>query len=287
VLQKSTLQLLRFPFSIFLMPIYFLALGECEQINSLNANLIFIILHVFIYPASNGYNSYMDRDTGSIGIIEKPLPATKQLFYVTIFMDLIGLLLALFVNINFFLLLLLYIAASRAYSYRGIRLKKYPIIGFLTVIIFQGGNVLYMVILGSSNISISEIPILLPLVACALIGSFYPLTQIYQHQQDKQDGVTTISYLLGYKGTFIFTIILNAVANILLFSYYALQLTPSYFFIFQLFLLPVMGYFIFWMVKVFKNQNEANFLHSFKMSAIASIFTNLAFATIFILNYFG
>jgi 1,4-dihydroxy-2-naphthoate polyprenyltransferase len=287
VLQKSTLQLLRFPFSIFLMPIYFLALGECEQINSLNANLIFIILHVFIYPASNGYNSYMDRDTGSIGIIEKPLPATKQLFYVTIFMDLIGLLLALFVNINFFLLLLLYIAASRAYSYRGIRLKKYPIIGFLTVIIFQGANVLYMVILGVSDIAFTEIPILLPLAACALIGGFYPLTQIYQHQQDKQDGVTTISYMLGVKGTFIFTIILNALANILLFSYYALQLTPIYFFIFQLFLLPVFAYFIFWMIKVYKNQNEANFLHSFKMSAIASIFTNLAFATIFILNYFG
>jgi 1,4-dihydroxy-2-naphthoate polyprenyltransferase len=287
VLQKSTLQLLRFPFSIFLMPIYFLALGECEQINSLNAILIFIILHVFIYPASNGYNSYMDRDTGSIGIIEKPLPATKQLFYVTIFMDLIGLLLALFVNINFFLLLLLYIAASRAYSYRGIRLKKYPIIGFLTVIIFQGANVLYMVIMGVSDITFTEIPILLPLAACALIGGFYPLTQIYQHQQDKQDGVTTISYMLGVKGTFIFTIILNALANILLFSYYALQLTPNYFFIFQLFLLPVFAYFIFWMIKVYKNQNEANFLHSFKMSAIASIFTNLAFATIFILNYFG
>jgi 1,4-dihydroxy-2-naphthoate polyprenyltransferase len=287
VLQKSTLQLLRFPFSIFLMPIYFLGLGECSNINTVKAILVFVILHLLVYPASNGYNSYMDKDTGSIGIIEKPLPATKQLFYVSLAMDILGLLLSFFVNFYFSVLLLLYIAASRAYSYRGIRLKKYPIIGFLTVIIFQGANVLYMVILGVSNVSFSEIPILLPLAACALIGGFYPLTQIYQHEQDKQDGVTTISYMLGVKGTFIFTIILNALANILLFSYYSLQLTQNYFLIFQLFLLPVFTYFIFWMIKVFKNQNEANFLHSFKMSAIASIFTNLAFATIFILNYFG
>jgi hypothetical protein len=41
-------------------------------------------------------------------------------------------------------------------------------------------------------------------VASLFIGSVYPLTQIYQHEADKKDGVTTISYKLGYVGTFFF-----------------------------------------------------------------------------------
>jgi 1,4-dihydroxy-2-naphthoate octaprenyltransferase len=35
------------------------------------------------------------------------------------------------------------------------------------------------------------------IAASLLIGGFYPLTQIYQHRQDKEDGVRTLSMLLG------------------------------------------------------------------------------------------
>ena len=53
------------------------------------------------------------------------------------------------------------------------------------------------------------------LLACSLqIAGVYPLTQIYQHEQDLADGVTTISYKLGYKGTFIFSAIMFAFCNV-------------------------------------------------------------------------
>ncbi len=55
------------------MPVYWFALSQVNKINWYDAILIFIILHVFVYPASNGYNSFMDRDTGSIGGIKHPL----------------------------------------------------------------------------------------------------------------------------------------------------------------------------------------------------------------------
>ena len=51
------------------------------------------------------------------------------------------------------------------------------------------------------------------MVICALlIGGFYPLTQIYQHKQDLDDGVETISYKLGYTGTFWFCAIVYLLA---------------------------------------------------------------------------
>src|SRR5689334_6228380 len=119
-MQKSTWQLLRFHFSFFLMPVYLFALSRVVYTNWWRALLIFVILHLLVYPASNGYNSYMDRDETSIGGIKNPLQPTRELFLITVAMDIVAVILSLLVTIYFALGILLYILASRAYSYRGI-----------------------------------------------------------------------------------------------------------------------------------------------------------------------
>jgi len=144
MLQRSTLQLLRFHFSVFLLPVFLFALSEAESINPVRAVLVFIILHLLVYPASNGYNSYMDRDTSPIGGVENPMMPTKELYYVTIFLDLFAIVLSLFIGWFFAIGILAYIIASKAYSYRGIRLKQYPVSGYLTVILFQGALTYYL-----------------------------------------------------------------------------------------------------------------------------------------------
>lgn len=284
--KKSTIQLLRFPFSFFLMPIYLFALSQIDTINSTNAVLVFIILHVLVFPASNGYNSYMDKDTESIGGIEKPLESTKQLFWITVVMDLIGIGIGFFISNYLGLLLISFILASRAYSYRGIRLKKYPVIGYLTVVFFQGALTFFMVYHGCSKNFTLQVPLLPMIAASLLIGGFYPLTQIYQHQQDKKDGVTTLSMLLGYRGTFYFTVIIYSLAMLVLAVHYFSILEQTYFYILQLFMLPIFIYFFYWLKKVFKNTESANFKNTMQMNIIASLFTNLAFITILIVKIF-
>src|ERR1700684_1733623 len=74
MIRRSTIQLLRFHFSFFLMPVYWFALSQVVNPDIKRALLIFIILHILIYPSSNGFNSYMDRDEGSIGGLKSPLP---------------------------------------------------------------------------------------------------------------------------------------------------------------------------------------------------------------------
>ncbi len=80
------------------MPVYWFALSQVVHINWADAILVFIILHVLVYPASNGYNSFMDRDTGSIGGLKDPLPPTKQLFYVTVVMDVLAVAVSFFIT---------------------------------------------------------------------------------------------------------------------------------------------------------------------------------------------
>lgn len=137
MLQKSTIVLLRIPFSFFLMPVFFFAMSQVADVDYTKALLVFIILHFIMYPASNGYNSYMDEDEESIGMLKKPPKPTRQLFYLTAVLDSMAILLSFLVSYIFAICIMANILASRAYSYRGIRLKKYPVTGFLTVIIFQ------------------------------------------------------------------------------------------------------------------------------------------------------
>lgn len=284
-MKKSTIQLLRFHFSIFLMPVYWFALTQLVNINWSRAVLIFIILHILVYPASNGYNSYMDRDETPIGGLKNPLQPTKQLFYTTIAMDVIAVTISFFISWYFAAGIVLYIMASRIYSYRGIRLKQYPFIGYLTVIIFQGAVTYWLVYHGCSEALYTKASISGMIAASLLIGGFYPLTQIYQHKADKADGVETISYKLGYKGTFIFCAVVYSIAMAFLGYTFLSSLLIVQFFILLIFFSPILVYFFWWAAKVWKHTDAADFKNTMRMNILASACTNLGFITVLILNH--
>ncbi|MEI6264403.1 MAG: UbiA family prenyltransferase [Sphingobacteriia bacterium] len=286
MLKKSTLQLLRFPFSFFLMPVFWFAISMQTNIDWYNATWIFIILHFIVYPSSNGYNSYMDRDKGSIGGIENPPEPLKELFYVSVVMDIIAILASFYVSTLTACLLSIYIVFSRLYSYRGIRLKQYSVIGYLTVVLNQGTLVFAMVFMGVGNHAV--LPPLLPLVASAfLIGGFYPITQIYQHSADKADGVNTISLMLGKRGTFIFCGLIYSIAFALLFLYFTSINQLGLFFTLQIFFIPVIIYFLIWAIDVWNDERKADFKRTMRMNWIASIASNLGFITLLILKHNG
>jgi len=161
-------------------------------------------------------------------------------------------------------------------------LKKFPVIGYLTVIIFQGAVTFFMVYHGSSvdkTVLISPIGML---AASLLMGSFYPLTQIYQHMADVKDGVRTISYVLGYRGTFIFTALIYIFAMGTLAYYFFERGQENKFFVLATLLLPVLVYFFIWAAKVWKDPAKADFKHTMQMNQLAAVCSNLAFLTLLI-----
>ena len=286
MLSASTIKLLRIPFSFFLSPIYLFALAQVPDINWNKAILIFFILHFLIYPASNGYNSYMDRDTGSIGGLEKPPPPSRQLFWVTVVLDSAGILLSLLIGPVFTLVMLCYIGASKAYSYRGIRLKKFPYLGYLIVIIFQGAATFWLVYYGSNNEQGLFVPWKGMVICALLVGGFYPLTQIYQHKQDIEDGVSTISYKLGYNGTFIFCAFVYLLAWVFMAQFFIQKRQGNQLLMVGIFFIPVIVYFIRWFVRVSKSYEAANFRNTMKMNWLAATCTNISFLILLIWRWF-
>jgi 1,4-dihydroxy-2-naphthoate octaprenyltransferase len=229
----------------------------------------------------------MDRDTESVGGLEKPMQPTAQLFYTTVIMDIAGVLLSFLISWRFAVAFIFYILCSRLYSYRGVRLKQFPVLGYFTVILNQGALIFAMVYQAAEYNSNTHVPLPGLIAATFLIGGFYPITQIYQHKSGAEDGVQTISMLLGKKGTFILCAIMYAIAFTFLFLYYKNENKMLHFFILQIFFIPVIVYFIWWMLQVWKNEMFADFKKTMLMNILAGTCTNFAFITLILLQHFG
>jgi 1,4-dihydroxy-2-naphthoate polyprenyltransferase len=199
-------------------------------------------------------------------------------------MDVMAVTLSFFISPLFALGILLYILASRAYSYRRIRLKKYPIVGFLTVFIFQGAVIFFVTYHALDPQKNLGVPIVPCIISSTLIGALYPLTQIYQHEEDKKDGVISISYLLGKRGTFIFSMILFLSATFLLFVRFKQLQQLNYFYWYLLIMSPVVLFFLYWMRKVWTNEEAANFRNSLLMNILSTACTTIFFITLIALK---
>lgn len=290
LINKNTIKLLRIPFSVFLMPVFLLAISQINDINWTRSIWAFLIIHLLVYPSSNGYNSYVDRDETSIGGLEKPPMPTQNLFYTTIVMDILACLLSLFfVNITFSICILIYILASRAYSSPQIRLKKYAFGGFATVVIFQGAFTYFMTNIAGSNVPLTfnSETIFILLATSFQIAGAYPLTQVYQHEADRKDGVNTISMVLGYNGTFVFSSIMLALCNIFYGIYFFNTNQINSFWGLQiLFFIPIV-YFVQWFWQVNQNQEAANFKNTMRMNFLSSVAMNIFSISLIIFNHFA
>lgn len=277
MLHRSTLQLLRLPFSLFLLPVFLFALGNARTLDDGKVALAFFLLHFLVYPASNGYNSYMDRDEGPVGGLERPMQPTRQLYYLTIALDAAAIAAGFLVSAPFAAGLLLYIAASRAYSYRGIRLKQYPVGGFLTVFLFQGALTYFLGLHAAEGGATLRFPLMEGAAASGLIGALYPLTQVYQHEADRRDGVTTLSMVLGKRGSFLFSGALFSAATVLIYLILKESGRANLFPFYVLTTAPVVLFFLYWMRRVWQSEAAADFRHSLWMNITATAGTTIFF----------
>jgi 4-hydroxybenzoate polyprenyltransferase len=244
------------------------------------AAAVFGILHLLVYPASNGYNSFYDKDEGSIGGLKAPPKVTPELLHLVWLFDALALGCSLLLGWPFAVLVLVYLLVSKAYSYEGIRLKKYPLLSTAVVVVFQGAFTFLMtqVGAGASQAALSEkTNLLLALVSTLFLCGSYPLTQIYQHQEDAQRGDRTLSLRLGIRGTFVFAaggLLAGALAMGLA---YWLRGELQNLLIFLVATGPVVALFSRWVWLAWHDPALANFEWTMRMNQVSSVCLSAAF----------
>ena len=209
---------LRLNYQILLAPIfvwgYLLAQGEPDA----RFWVAFLALHLFLYGGTTAFNSYYDRDEGPVGGLEKPPPAQAALLPFSLLMQAVGAVLEALVNPAFLLIYLTIFVMASLYSLPGVRLKGRPILGLITVGVGQG------VLAALAGWAAAQTPQTFPglsaslgILAVALVTiGFYPITQIYQIEEDAARGDNTFAVWAGPARAFFFSIVVQAFAAILL-----------------------------------------------------------------------
>ncbi len=286
----STLIHLRFPFSYFLLPIFLFSVAISFHPDPVRVSFVFIVLHLLMYPASNGYNSWHDKDTSSIGGIEFPPPIDRSLIVWVTVLDILSLLTAWTLGFWFFIFVACYTLCSKLYSNSKTRLKRKPILGWLMVAFGQGACTFVGIQFGLyPDMALSRIftpDLLIPaFLISGFLASSYPMTQVYQHKADKLHGDSSFSILLGIRGTFIFTIILFPVVTTGFFFYYTVFSWIGYGIMFILFQTPILIYFMVWFVHVLKDSTKADFKSTMMLNSISATCLNLFFLIVIIMNH--
>lgn len=284
--RKSTWLHLRIPFSFFLMPVFLFAVSVSPNLNAERLLLVFLALHLFLYPASNGYNSYFDKDEQSIGGLKNPPKVTRGLYYTSLLFDIIAVIIGLFISHLFALMLIIYGLVSKAYSHPLIRLKKYPWGSWLIAGLFQGWFTFLMAYCGINDLGLEVLTkphVQLPaLLSSIILWGSYPMTQVYQHEEDARRGDITLSLRLGILGTFHFTAILFSLATVAFCVFFVMNYSGKYAMAFLLAMIPVVSYFVYWYILVRKDSQLADFSHAMRLNFLSSLFLNIFFIYFFL-----
>lgn len=289
MITRSSLKHLRIPFSLFLLPVYFFALALTPNLNGERMLWVFLSLHLFLYPSSNGYNSYFDKDEESIGGIKNPPKVTPDLYWLSLVFFAIALILAFKISFAFSSMLLVYGLVSMAYSHPSIRLKKFPWLSWLIAGLFQGYFTFAMAYAGLSdfgwNIFLKTHVLIPGMLTSLMLWGNYPLTQVYQHREDARRGDMTLSRYLGIKGTFGFSALIFALTGAG-FVWFFLDRNQEYFFwVYLGAMAPIILYFLLWFYFVRINPEKyANYSWTMGMNSISALILNAFFFYYFLEN---
>lgn len=194
---------------VFLSPLFAwgFALGEGQF--SAKAAIAFVAFHVCLYGGITAYNSYYDRDEGPVGGLRVPPPVSPLLLGFSLAVQALGLGLCVLVGWKQVALDATVMALSVAYSHPRFRWKSRPLLSLVVVGLGQGAIGFYVGWLCSPAPAplVGSLEGLLGIAAAILLTTgFYPLSQLYQIEEDAQRGDRTFAVAYGPRASFRFAL---------------------------------------------------------------------------------
>ena len=189
---------LRLPFQAVLAPFFLLGLVSAEAKPAMTWIVAFVLVHAGLYGGATVFNSFYDKDQGPIGMLKYPPPLTRGMLYLAIGLQVVAILSLTVIRPFAGALALAMAVLGAAYSHPRIRLKSHLAGGLMTVALGQGG---LAVLLGHA-IALGGVPAtrtwLLASAASLIALGLFPLTQIYQIEEDRSRGDRTMAIVWGY-----------------------------------------------------------------------------------------
>jgi 4-hydroxybenzoate polyprenyltransferase len=170
--------------------------GNREQLG--NALLALVIWVVFLNGGTLAINSVFDKDEGDIGYLNAPPPLPRYLLHFSVALLVIGQLLAFALPRGFQIAYAICFVLSILYSVPPFRFKA--VAGVDWVINMWGFGTLTPYAAWAATGRPLDLGHGLVLLAfCPLFAGLYPLTQLYQFEEDRRRGDRTLALILGMR----------------------------------------------------------------------------------------
>jgi 4-hydroxybenzoate polyprenyltransferase len=184
---------------------YILAVGVKGAVSGAQlgtALLALVIWVVFLNGGTLAINSVFDRDEGDIGYLNAPPPLPRYLLHFSVALLVAGQLLALRLPLGFQIAYAICFILSVLYSVPPFRFKA--VAGVDWVINMWGfGTLTPYAAWAATGRALDVGHGLVLLGFCPLFAGLYPLTQLYQFDEDRRRGDRTLALILGMKSSLI------------------------------------------------------------------------------------
>jgi len=182
----------------------------------------FLNVHILLFGGATAYNSWWDKDTGPIGGLKHPPKMSRWMHPVSLLFMFGGLALAVWVGFVFTLVFFISLVLFWLYSTPHYRWKSDPHLSLVAIAISTGFNSVLMGTLAAGG-AISVNVVLAAAGASLILLSLYPVSQIFQIEEDK----------VRYDRTFASTYGVNGIKKFYLVSYIAGSISLSAAILFQ------------------------------------------------------
>lgn len=206
---------LRMPFQLMLGPFFLLGAFVGGATPHPSWLVPFLAVHVALYGGATAYNSHHDRDEGPIGFLKRPPPVRGQVHHLALGLQAVGVVTLGIVRPVAGVLAAVMMAMGVAYSHPRWRWKASTWGGLIAVAIGQGALAVYV---GAMSTGATGSPDLHAAAwGAALIAlGIYPITQIYQIEEDARRGDRTLPVRVGWKAAMIMSWVVTSIGILLL-----------------------------------------------------------------------
>ncbi|MEL7833964.1 UbiA family prenyltransferase [Fodinibius sp. Rm-B-1B1-1] len=160
----------------------------------------FLNVHLLLFGGATVYNSYWDKDEGPIGGLKHPPKIVPWMWGASLIFQFIGFGIAIREGVVFTGIYGSSMFFFWLYSTPLARWKGHPIKSLVAIGVSTGLNAVLMGYLAAGNSQLPFWVLVAALGASLLLLSLYPISQIYQQDEDRKRGDRTFAVRYGKRG---------------------------------------------------------------------------------------
>ncbi len=164
----------------------------------------FLVVHILLFGGATAYNSYWDRDEGPIGGIKSPPRMYKWMWMASLAMQFSGYFFILDEGWLYFLIYTFSFLLFWVYSSPLFRWKSRPLLSLVAIGFSTGTNSFLMGYLAAGGYIDSYWLLLTSVGVAFILLSLYPVSQIFQLEEDRDRGDRTFAVQFGLRGVRLF-----------------------------------------------------------------------------------